>query len=300
MSKKLLVAGDVVIDQITQDLQNPSNSDELHFGGCGGNIAAYSGLLGTDTTLRSIAGGDFTEPGGYADFLHQLNVNTDNVLIYRRQQIRRNLLQRSNNGEYDKIRGEDQYFSLGLSIEKRLILTHSHILLTVGHPHRLVTWADSCIKAQKPFYFDLSNNAGRLEPEDIVEISRHSVALMLNKSEAEVLQDRTRKNLQQYLKTMQRKTQNPFIVVTSGQDGATYYTPNDPTGIQIISPFILTDQELEQGDTLGCGDAFRAGLMNVLMNEGTLPNAIFKGHEMGANARKHIGAQGYIHYELDS
>jgi adenosine kinase len=103
-------------------------------------------------------------------------------------------------------------------------------------------------EAGVPFVFDPGQGLPMFNGDELLEFIRMAEYVTVNDYEAQMLQERTGKTIEQLSKLVKA------FVVTLGARGSVVYTGSD----QIDVPCVKAEKVV---DPTGCGDAFRAGLL---------------------------------------
>jgi adenosine kinase len=103
-------------------------------------------------------------------------------------------------------------------------------------------------EAGVPFIFDPGQGLPMFNGEELLEFIRMAEYVTVNDYEAQMLQERTGKSIEQLSKLVKA------FVVTLGAQGAAVYSGSE----QLDIPCVKAEKVV---DPTGCGDAFRAGLL---------------------------------------
>jgi adenosine kinase len=109
-------------------------------------------------------------------------------------------------------------------------------------------------EAGVPFIFDPGQGLPMFNGDELLELIRMSEYVTVNDYEAQMVQERTGKSVEQLAKLVKA------FVVTLGARGSVVYSGSE----QIEIPCVRAQQVI---DPTGCGDAFRAGLLYGLAAE---------------------------------
>ncbi|RPJ48028.1 MAG: carbohydrate kinase family protein [Betaproteobacteria bacterium] len=214
------------------------------FGGCAGNIAYTLQMLGGEARIMATVGDDFA-PYDYR--LQRLGLAQDHI--------------RSVPGTFTA----QAFITTDLDDNQITAfhpgaMNHSHenhvgdaknIKLGIVAPdgrEGMIQHAREFHQAGIPFIFDPGQGLPMFCGEELEEFVRLADYVTVNDYEAQLLQERTGKNLDALSKLV------TAVVVTMGAKGAVVHTG----GKQIAIPCVKAEAVL---DPTGCGDAFRAGLL---------------------------------------
>jgi len=214
------------------------------FGGCAGNIAYTLQMLGGDARIMATVGDDFAP---YDDRLRRQGLAQDHV--------------RTVSGSFTA----QAFITTDLDDNQITAfhpgaMNHSHenhvsdakgVTLGIVAPdgrEGMLQHAREFHEAGIPFIFDPGQGLPMFGGPELVEFLRLAEYVTVNDYEAQLLQERTGKKLDELAKLVQA------IVVTLGARGSVVHAD----GKQIEIPCVKPEAVL---DPTGCGDAFRAGLL---------------------------------------
>lgn len=219
------------------------------FGGCAGNIAYNLKLLGGEPVIMATVGEDFAP---YASRLERLGLTQECV--------------RKVEGSYtaqafittDMSDNQITAFHPGAMNQSHLNDAGSaaDIKLGIVSPdgrEGMLTHCTQFHDADIPFVFDPGQGMPLFNGDELMQMVRQSSYVTLNDYEAQLLQSRTRKTLDEIGREVDA------LIVTKGAEGADFYLD----GKMIHIP---TAPVREVVDPTGCGDAFRAGLLYGIAN----------------------------------
>lgn len=219
------------------------------FGGCAGNIAYTLQMLGDDARIMATVGDDFAP---YDDRLQRLGLSQDHI--------------RSVPGSFTA----QAFITTDLDDNQITAfhpgaMNHSHenhvgdaagVKLGIVAPDGrdgMIQHAREFHEAGIPFIFDPGQGLPMFNGVELEEFVRLAQYVTVNDYEAQMLQERTGKKLDELAKLVSA------LVVTLGAKGAVVHA----AGKQIEIPSVKPEAVL---DPTGCGDAFRAGLLYGLAN----------------------------------
>ncbi|MFN0150313.1 MAG: carbohydrate kinase family protein [bacterium] len=217
------------------------------FGGCAGNIAYNLQLLGGKPLIMAAVGDD-SQP--YAHRLEKLKLSQRHV----RQVAGTFTAQAFITTDLDD--NQITAFHPGA-------MNHSHrnhvgdardVSLGIVAPdgrEGMLQHAREFYAAGIPFVFDPGQGLPMFSGEELLEFVRMAEYLTVNDYEAQLLQEKTGRSLEQLAQLVRA------LVVTLGSKGSLIYAQ----GQQIAIPCVKAEQVV---DPTGCGDAYRAGLLYAL------------------------------------
>ena len=214
------------------------------FGGCAGNIAYNLKLLGGEPVIMATVGDDFAP---YADRLERLELTRECVKhlpgTYTAQafittDLDDNQITAFHPGAMNLSHENDagRAPSIGLGI------------VSPDGREGMLAHARQLHKAGTPFVFDPGQGMPLFNGEELLEFVELADYLTLNDYEAELLQTRTGRDLEELAACVK------CMVVTRGAEGSRFFAE----GACLNIPAAPAAQVL---DPTGCGDAFRAGLL---------------------------------------
>jgi adenosine kinase len=214
------------------------------FGGCAGNIAYTLKLLGGDPQIMATAGDDFLP---YDERLQRLGLSQDYVRVVPGTFTAQAFI------TTDLDDNQITAFHPGA-------MNHSHqnhvgdaknVTLGIVSPDGrdgMIQHAREFREAGIPFIFDPGQGLPMFNGDELEAFIRQADYVTVNDYEAQMLQDRTGKKLDELAKLAKA------VVVTKGAEGAVVLSD----GKQIVIPSVKPETVL---DPTGCGDAFRGGLL---------------------------------------
>jgi adenosine kinase len=218
------------------------------YGGCAGNIAYTLKLLGEDPVIMATVGDDF-DP--YRERLTRLGIGQTHV--------------RHIPGTYtaqafittDLDDNQITAFHPGAMnhAHKNRVADASNIALGLVSPdgrEGMLQHAQDFHEAGIPFIFDPGQGLPMFSGEELMNFVQLADYLTLNDYEAQLLQERTGRNLDALAKLVRG------LVVTKGAEGSVIYAEGEIHSIPAVQAPAVTDPT-------GCGDAYRAGLAYGLL-----------------------------------
>lgn len=280
---KILVVGSIAYDHIMtydglfqqvllpEKLESLSvtfatSTKEIHYGGCGGNIAYTLRLFAANPFLFGVAGKDFQE---YQDWLKKNDIDTSGIALDK------NLFTASAYILTDQAHRQITIFHMGamgadghhLSLRDLNHEEMSWAIIAPDHPERMIRIAQECSEFKIPFIFDPAQQIGAMTPAQLKIGIEMATVLIVNDYEAALLAKK--------LGIPKEKLPSlvPNYIETHGVDGSSGSTPEGSFFVRSVKPAVLADPT-------GCGDAYRAGVLAGLV--GGLP--LEKCCQMGALA----------------
>ncbi len=214
------------------------------FGGCAGNIAYNLKLLGGEPVIMATVGEDFAP---YAARLERLGLTQECVCkvagSYTAQAfITTDLSDNQITAFHPGAMNQSHLNDAGAANDIKL-----GIVSPDGREGMLFHCAQFH-EAGTPFVFDPGQGMPLFNGEELVQMVRQANYVTLNDYEAELLQTRTARTLDQLASEVDA------LIVTKGAEGSDFFV-----GGQTIR--IPAAPVREVVDPTGCGDAFRAGLL---------------------------------------
>jgi adenosine kinase len=259
-----LICGSIAYDTIMvfhDRFKNHILADKLHilnvaflvpdmrreFGGCAGNIAYSLKMLGGEPLIMATVGDDYAR---YEERLDTLAIpqsyirkipGTFTAQAFITTDLDDNQITAFHPGAMNE------------SHANHVQDAQSATLAIIAPDGRegMLQHARECDEAGVPFVFDPGQGLPMFNGEELLEFIRMAEYVTVNDYEAQMLQERTGKTIEQLSKLVKA------FVVTLGAQGSTVYSGNE----QIDIPCVKAEKVV---DPTGCGDAFRAGLLHGL------------------------------------
>jgi adenosine kinase len=256
-----LICGSIAYDTIMvfhDRFKNHILADKLHilnvaflvpdmrreFGGCAGNIAYSLKMLGGEPLIMATVGDDYAR---YEERLDTLAIpqsyirkipGTFTAQAFITTDLDDNQITAFHPGAMNE------------SHANHVQDAQSATLAIIAPDGRegMLQHARECDEAGVPFVFDPGQGLPMFNGEELLEFIRMAEYVTVNDYEAQMLQERTGKTIEQLSKLVKA------FVVTLGAQGSTVYSGNE----QIDVPCVKAEKVV---DPTGCGDAFRAGLL---------------------------------------
>jgi adenosine kinase len=256
-----LICGSIAYDTIMvfhDRFKNHILADKLHilnvaflvpdmrreFGGCAGNIAYSLKMLGGEPLIMATVGDDYQR---YEERLDTLAIpqtyirkvpGTFTAQAFITTDLDDNQITAFHPGAMNE------------SHANHVQDAQSATLAIIAPDGRegMLQHARECDEAGVPFIFDPGQGLPMFNGEELLEFIRMAEYVTVNDYEAQMLQERTGKSIEQLSKLVKA------FVVTLGAQGSTVYSGSEQMDIPCVKAQNVVDPT-------GCGDAFRAGLL---------------------------------------
>jgi adenosine kinase len=256
-----LICGSIAYDTIMvfhDRFKNHILADKLHilnvaflvpdmrreFGGCAGNIAYSLKMLGGEPLIMATVGDDYQR---YEERLDTLAIpqtyirkvpGTFTAQAFITTDLDDNQITAFHPGAMNE------------SHANHVQDAQSATLAIIAPDGRegMLQHARECDEAGVPFIFDPGQGLPMFNGEELLEFIRMAEYVTVNDYEAQMLQERTGKTVEQLSKLVKA------FVVTLGAQGSTVYSGSEQMDIPCVKAQNVVDPT-------GCGDAFRAGLL---------------------------------------
>jgi adenosine kinase len=256
-----LICGSIAYDTIMvfhDRFKNHILADKLHilnvaflvpdmrreFGGCAGNIAYSLKMLGGEPLIMATVGDDYQR---YEERLDTLAIpqtyirkvpGTFTAQAFITTDLDDNQITAFHPGAMNE------------SHANHVQDAQSATLAIIAPDGRegMLQHARECDEAGVPFIFDPGQGLPMFNGDELLEFIRMAEYVTVNDYEAQMLQERTGKSVEQLSKLVKA------FVVTLGAQGSTVYSGSEQMDIPCVKAQNVVDPT-------GCGDAFRAGLL---------------------------------------
>ncbi len=214
------------------------------FGGCAGNIAYNLKLLGDEPQIMATMGEDHAS---YSERLDALGISRQHIRQVQQVFTAQAFI------TTDKDDNQITAFHPGAMNFSHL----NHVSEAVGVEFGIVSpdgrdgmiqHAKEFVEAGVPFIFDPGQGLPMFNGEELSHFVSLADYVTVNDYEAELLQEKTGKTLEQIAKGVKA------LIVTLGAQGSIIFTGGKQIPIPCAKPSAIVDPT-------GCGDAFRAGLL---------------------------------------
>ncbi len=300
--KKIIVTGSLAYDNlmtfegefsqslIAGELGNLSvsflASGHAHgFGGCAGNIAYNLRLLDLEPVVLGVAGADFER---YGKWLKQNGISTNNIFIDRvKNTAAAYVLSDSKQNQIAIFSpGAMDNYQDGMKLTAMNFSDVACAIIAPEPPKRMVHFGRYFKNIGVPFIFDPGQAIPALQRDEIIDLMRNSVGMIVNDYELEMVKQKIGMDM----------NENGFLVITTGEKGCELIEKKDKAdGYEHM--FVPAVRGVKVVDVTGCGDAFRAGFLSGYVNGLGLRESCERGNRVAAFALEKMGAQGH-HFTL--
>lgn len=265
MKKRIIVAGSLAFDRIMsyQDkFRNHILPEKIHilnvsflikslensFGGTAGNIAYNLALLEEAPSVLGVVGSDFAEYQKWLDF-HKINCS---FIEFSKKSLTANAFIITDLDDNQitayypgpKVSG---YFKNLAKIKADLAI------VSPDNKERMIQGAQSFLKNKIPYIFDPGQQIGNLSKLNLENILKHSLALVGNDYEIELILSKLGINLEKLRKAVE------ILIISKGGEGSVIYNLGKKYIIKPAKPSKIVDPT-------GAGDAYRAGFIKGLIS----------------------------------
>lgn len=214
------------------------------YGGCAGNIAYNLKLLGGDPLIMATCGGDFAP---YADRLDKLGIVQTHIHPVPGYFTAQAFI------TTDLSDNQITAFHPGAMNQSHLnrVTDATGVTLGIVSPDGrdgMLQHAEQFHAANIPFIFDPGQGMPMFNGKELTHFVELADYVTLNDYEAELLQTRTGKSLDELAGRVRA------LIVTRGEQGSSIYADGSVIEIPCAKPAAIVDPT-------GCGDAYRAGLL---------------------------------------
>lgn len=220
------------------------------FGGCAGNICYSTAKLGLSPAMVAAVGKVDFAP--YAERLGDLGVNVDHVLqaddaytaqAYMIHDVKGNQISAFHPGAMEQSGDISLHDANGIELA----------LIGPDSLAGILQHADDCAALGVPILFDPGQSIPIIDADNMRGLIDKATWLVVNSYEFEAILQKTGMSLAEV------REQLNALIVTQGGDGAMIYTAETDINIAPIP--------VKAVDTVGAGDAYRAGLIYGLLNQ---------------------------------
>jgi adenosine kinase len=214
------------------------------FGGCAGNIAYSLAMLGGDPAIMAAVGVD-AQP--YFERLASLNLAADHVRKVDQTYTAQAFI------TTDLDDNQITAFHPGAMNFSHLNSVHDTADTKLGivapdGRDGMLRHASEFKEVGIPFIFDPGQGLPMFDGDELLAFIDQANYVTLNDYEAQLLQERTGRTLEELAKRVQA------LIVTRGAQGSSIYADGQELEIPCVEPEAVVDPT-------GCGDAYRAGLL---------------------------------------
>ncbi|MGA7948534.1 MAG: carbohydrate kinase family protein [Thiobacillaceae bacterium] len=219
------------------------------YGGCAGNIAYNLKLLGGEPVIMATVGEDFAP---YQERLDQLGLTQECVRrvvgTYTAQAfITTDLSDNQITAFHPGAMNQSHLNDAGSARDIKLGI------VSPDGREGMLAHCEQFDRANIPFVFDPGQGMPLFNGDELMQMVRQAEYVTLNDYEAELLQARSGRTLEQLAREVK------CLIVTQGGEGSRFHTEG-----KILD--IPAAPVREVVDPTGCGDAFRAGLLYGIVN----------------------------------
>ena len=219
------------------------------YGGCAGNIAYNLKLLGGEPVIMATVGEDFAP---YQERLDQLGLTQECVRrvvgTYTAQAfITTDLSDNQITAFHPGAMSQSHLNDAGSARDIKLGI------VSPDGREGMLAHCEQFDRANIPFVFDPGQGMPLFNGDELMQMVRQAEYVTLNDYEAELLQARSGRTLEQLAREVK------CLIVTQGGEGSRFHTEG-----KILD--IPAAPVREVVDPTGCGDAFRAGLLYGIVN----------------------------------
>lgn len=270
--QKILITGSLAYDQLTtfpgvfQDafsaqksrhisIAFPVINKQVFFGGCAGNIVYNGRLLEEDFVLLGIAGKDFD---AYEKWLVKNKIDTSRVIRENRDfTSEANVVTDSKDQQMTIFYPGAAAWSKKHSQKIKQIIDRLAPRLALAHiapndRHFMLACIAACRKNRIQYFFDPGQAMSLFSAAELRHITKNAFGILLNEYESDLLSKQLK------LKPLQIAKLCTVMIVTLGEKGSDIY-------FQQKKIHIPTQKTKAIKDPTGCGDAYRAGFLAVIM-----------------------------------
>jgi adenosine kinase len=273
---KILVCGSVVIDII---------SKKKFYGGTGGNIAYGLAQLKSHPLLFSLVGKDFKKD--YGNHLKKIGVDLQ-VGINKKEKTASFSYSIHEKGSSNEIWSPNAYkdihkLSILDTVDNKKLKNITLAIFSPGSPESTFKHIDEFkkITPNATVIFDPGQMIHLYSKKNFIDCMNLSDILILNNSEYNKISKIIGTDLVKFFKNLKK-----VIIKTDGENGSDIYKDNRVMHIDSIKPKKVLD-------TMGAGDAYRAGMLYSLANNQTIYNACKFGSKLASINVEFIGCQSY-------
>ena len=246
------------------------------FGGCAGNIAYNLKLLGGDPRILATVGKDF---GPYQEWLATLGIRDDLITVYPDSYTAQAYITTDlDDNQITAFHPGAMSFAHETPIPKDPTIRLG--LISPDGKEGMIAHAEAFHRQGIPFIFDPGQGLPMFNGEELLKFTEWAHYITLNDYEARLFEERTGLTLETLA------TQVEALIVTRGRQGSLIHTRGTSLNIPPATP-------KSTEDPTGCGDAYRAGLVQGLLEGKDLETAGRMASLMGAIKVESPGTQNH-------
>jgi adenosine kinase len=292
--KNIFISGSLAYDRIMNFPESFSDHilpDKIHslnvcfqvdgvtenYGGTAGNIAYALKLMGKDSTITATIGSDHHK---YFEWLNKHSIATREIRIISQELTAGAYIttDKSNNQITGFNPGAMKYSS-NLDI-KSLEPEETLVLVSPGNLDDMINYPKLCQQQNIRYIFDPGQALPVLKAEDLIDVIRGCMLLIVNDYEFNLIMDKTGLTKTELLALAEA------TIITLGEAGSELYTEDE---ILTIPSF----KAAQVVDPTGAGDAYRGGLLSGLLNGDDLKTSAVQGSVCASFAVECNGTQVY-------
>ena len=253
----------------------PAASMSRRFGGCGGNIAYACSLLGDKTTLLSAFGANDADE--YLEHLKKCGIQVVPTLVENAYTAQCVILA-------DTSGSQIATFCPNAALLTRTDLWPDNESFTVGiiSPETrsaMLSRVETFAKRRIPFFFDPGQITPRFTATELLDCMSKARYVVMSDYELELVKRMTGVKEENLLERCE------VLIVTQAENGASVFTRRESFHVRACS--------VRAQDTIGAGDAFRAGLLHAVCNNLDWRHAVELGCALASFKVQSNGAQTY-------
>jgi len=247
------------------------------FGGTAGNIAYALRLLGERPTILATIGCDGER---YFDWLAQNGIDAHTITVIEEEftagaYITTDLADNQITGFNPGAMKHQSHFDFGTFDPKESIA-----IIAAGNLTDMIEYSREFRARGIDYIFDPGQSLPAWEGQALDTSIRGSWILVSNDYELELIMNKT------CLTTSDLLTRTQAIITTLGENGSRVCTAEEETPIPVVEPSRVVDPT-------GAGDAYRAGLIQGLIQGESLAQSALMGSVCASFAVEHHGTQEY-------
>ncbi|MEK7528189.1 MAG: PfkB family carbohydrate kinase [Patescibacteria group bacterium] len=292
--KKILVVGSIAYDHILDfdgifsESVNPSftvHGRRTFFGGCAGNIAYHLRKLGCEPIIIGMAGNDFEN---YEKWMHKNKIKTTYLIRSEKEPTSAAFVVNDSNKKQLTLFDVGAACTFSSANEKELhsiIRSNDEKLsMAIISPTNTTLMQKAVAECQSfgiPYILDPGQVVSLFSSKQLMQMLKGSFALIANEDEMAIFRRISG------LKTISNILKHTSLCIeTKGEKGSQIST----SAFSIPIPAVKSRTVV---DPTGCGDAYRAGFMQVMVsamgsNSQLSKSALRKGGLLGARLAKNI------------
>jgi len=267
MNFPIIVIGTITIDNIFKHEENimqyfnnmksdlkinfVADSYKKYFGGTASNVAYNLSLLNVNSKIIASAGNDFFE---FKSFFSNHNINTDWVEEVKNETTSTCVIFCDGNDNHiDVFYPGPMYNDRNLSLYEKNIEGILLAIITPTDVQSMTMRCKECIYFNIPYIFDPGLFLENFDVNDLMFCCKNANILIMNEKEFDRLLKHTNLQFNEALNLYSK------VIITKGESGSTLFYNKESMNIPVVKPTRIYD-------TVGAGDAYKAGLAVGLLN----------------------------------